>query len=114
MSALGCHANHGATSAQRILAESDLKTTLGPTQLDATVGPRLGQRWQYVGSRLSRQSRRDVGPTSDSRPLSEDNLMPPSDQGWANVGSMSALGCHANHGATSAQPPIADPYLKTT
>ncbi|KYN29790.1 hypothetical protein ALC57_00755 [Trachymyrmex cornetzi] len=38
--------------------------------------------------------------------------MPPSDQGWANVGSMSALGCHANHGATSAQPPIADPYLK--
>ncbi|KYN50593.1 hypothetical protein ALC57_10678, partial [Trachymyrmex cornetzi] len=31
---------------------------------------------------------------------------------WANVGSMSALGCHANHGATSAQPPLADPYLK--
>ncbi|KYN18782.1 hypothetical protein ALC57_08896 [Trachymyrmex cornetzi] len=25
---------------------------------------------------------------------------------------MSALGCHANHGATSAHPPIADPYLK--
>ncbi|KYN29424.1 hypothetical protein ALC57_01136, partial [Trachymyrmex cornetzi] len=98
MSALGCHINHGTTSAQRTLAESDLKTTLGPTLAVCrlSVVPLIS----YVGNRLSRQSRRDVGPTSDSRPLSEDNLRPASDQGWANVGSMSAFGCHANLGAT--------------
>ncbi|KYN17068.1 hypothetical protein ALC57_10667, partial [Trachymyrmex cornetzi] len=106
MSALGCHANPGPTSAQPPLADPYL-------HLEASVGPRLGQRWQYVGPRLSRQSRPDVGPTSASRPLSEDTLRPASDQGWANVGNMSALGCHANPGPTSAQPPLADPYLKT-
>ncbi|KYN17090.1 hypothetical protein ALC57_10641, partial [Trachymyrmex cornetzi] len=54
MSALGCRANHGTTSAQRTLAESDLKTTLGPTSpRKRTAFYRRGialvpERWEKV------------------------------------------------------------------
>ncbi|KYN12337.1 hypothetical protein ALC57_15496, partial [Trachymyrmex cornetzi] len=98
MSATGCHTNLSATSAQCTLADPDLLTTLGQTS---------GQRWQYVGNRLSHQSRRDVGPTYVSRPLLTDD-------GRVNVGSTSATGCHTNLGATSALRTLADAYLLTT
>ncbi|KYN22418.1 hypothetical protein ALC57_05180 [Trachymyrmex cornetzi] len=88
MSALGCHANHGATSAHPPIADPYLK-------------------WQYVGSRLSRQSRRDVGPMYGSRVLLKSDSR-------GNVGSMLAIDCHANHGATSAQCMVAESYLKVT
>ncbi|KYN22244.1 hypothetical protein ALC57_05360 [Trachymyrmex cornetzi] len=93
-------------STTQITYEYKLVTTLISRQLQATVGPRLGQRWQYVGNRWSRQSRREVGPTYVSRLL----LI---DEARANVGSMSATGGHANHGATSAQRTLADSYLLT-
>ncbi|KYN30239.1 hypothetical protein ALC57_00307 [Trachymyrmex cornetzi] len=97
MSATGGDANHGATLAQRTLADSYLLTKFGPTS---------SQRWQHVGNRWSRQSRRDVGPTYVSRPL-------PTDNARANVGSTSAIGCHTNLGATSAQRMLGDTYLLT-
>ncbi|KYN14519.1 hypothetical protein ALC57_13273 [Trachymyrmex cornetzi] len=61
--------------------------------------------WQH-GNRRARQSRRDVGPTYVSRPLLTDDAR-------ANVGSMSATGGDANHGATLAQRTLADSYLLT-
>ncbi|KYN12079.1 hypothetical protein ALC57_15757 [Trachymyrmex cornetzi] len=97
MSATGGHANHGATLAQRTLADSYILTKLGPT---------WGQRWQPVGNRWSRQSWRDLGPTYVSRLL----LI---DEARVNVGSMSATSGHANHGVTSAQRMLADSYILT-
>ncbi|KYN14642.1 hypothetical protein ALC57_13149 [Trachymyrmex cornetzi] len=104
MLATGCYANLGATSAQAKLADSYFKTTSGHGR--AKVGSTSGQRWQHVGNRWSRQSRRDLGPTYVSRLLHIDEAR-------ANVGSMSATGGHANHGATSAQRTLADSYILT-
>ncbi|KYN10294.1 hypothetical protein ALC57_17573, partial [Trachymyrmex cornetzi] len=99
MLATGCYANLGATSAQAMLAFIS-------RQLQAMAGPRLGQRWQHVGNRWSRQSRRDVGPTYVSRRLLTDDAR-------ANVGSTSVTGCHTNLSATSAQRMLVDSYLLT-
>ncbi|KYN22245.1 hypothetical protein ALC57_05361 [Trachymyrmex cornetzi] len=106
MLATGCYADLGATSAQAKLADSYFKTTSGHGR--AKVGSTLAVcRWQHVGNRWSRQSRRDLGPTYVSPLLHIDEAR-------ANVGSMSAIGGHANHGASSAQRTLADPYLLTT
>ncbi|KYN14202.1 hypothetical protein ALC57_13595 [Trachymyrmex cornetzi] len=105
MLATGCYANLGATSAQAKFADFYFKTTSGHGR--AKVGSTSGQCWQHVGNRWSRQSRRDLGPTYVSRLL----LI---DEARANVGNMSATGGHANYGATSAQPTLADTYSMTT
>ncbi|KYN19740.1 hypothetical protein ALC57_07924 [Trachymyrmex cornetzi] len=104
MLATGCYANLGATSAQAKLADSYFKTTSGHGR--AKVGSTSGQRWQHVSNRRSRQSWRELGPTYVSRLLLIDKAR-------ANVGSMSATGGHANHGATSAQRTLADSYFLT-
>ncbi|KYN26669.1 hypothetical protein ALC57_03962 [Trachymyrmex cornetzi] len=104
MLATGCYANLSATSAQAMLADSYFKTTSGHGR--AKVGSTSGQRWQHVGNRWSRQSRCDVCPTYVT-------LLLLIDEARANVGSMSATGCHTNLGATSAQRTLADSYLLT-
>jgi len=64
--------DRGSTSRQTTLADSCSMTTVGPT---------LGQRWRYVGNRLSFRSRHDVGPDNVSRLLLDDDSR-------ANVGPM--------------------------
>jgi len=64
MSANDYYSDRGTTSAQTTLADSCSITTVGPT---------LGQRWRYVGKRLSLRSRHDVGPDNVSRFLLDDD-----------------------------------------
>ncbi|EGI70776.1 hypothetical protein G5I_00434 [Acromyrmex echinatior] len=97
MLAIGCHSNHGATSAQ---------IPMNSGQIFAAIGPALSQCWQHVGNRLLCQSWRDSEPSYANQLLLNDDFR-------GNVGSISATGCHTNHGMTSAQAMLADSYLKT-